>query len=201
MPNALLLAAVVALAIGCSDDAPEAGPASTTTAVVASEPRVVVHQRPGLDDVLVLGAPFGVEDRGSLVTIDLATSDVSHEVHDGELWPAGFKDPTTDPEHPTAEAAARSPDGMLVAVFTRSTDTRRTGVTIISGDTDRFHHLQSVGNVVGGRLVWSPASDAVYLIAASADGSGDRVIGIPVVGSPQTVVRLDERGFTWLAVE
>lgn len=191
---------VIGLAAGCTDDPEATTAAPSTTAAIASAPRVVVHQRSGLDDVLVLGAPFGVEDRGNLVTIDLADGTVASQVHGGELWPAGFKEPTTDPDHPGAEAAVRSPDGTRVAVFTRTTGTRKTGVTVITGARERFHHLQSVGDVVGDRLVWSPDSDAVYLIAANGDGSADRVIGIPVVGSPQTVVRLDERGFTWLAV-
>jgi hypothetical protein len=194
------VAAIVALAGGCTGDAPTPTPVPTAVAETASDPRVVVHPRAGLDDVLLLGAPYGVEDRGILLTIDLASGEVVKRIHAGELWRPGMKEPTLDPEHPDAESAARSPDGEHVAVFTRSTDTRKTGITIVTGDRERFHHLQSVGAVVGGRLVWSPSSDAVYLIAASADGSADRVIGVPLGGSPQTVVRIDERGFQWLLV-
>lgn len=179
-------------------------PASTSTSTAVTLPansRVEVFGPEGLDDdVLLLGAPFGVEDRGVLLTIELATRDVRRDVTDGSAWPPGFKEPTTEPEHPDAEAAARSPDGRHVAVFTRSDDTRKTGLTMITGATERFHHLQSVGAVVGGRLAWSPHSDAVYLLAATVDGEADRVIGIPVGGRPYTVVRLQERGFTWLAV-
>jgi hypothetical protein len=194
-----VVALAVGLLIGCSGDEVSAPATTTTVPEVVTDARVVVHQRPELDDVLLLGAPFGVEDRGVLVTVDLSTGEVTRAVHGGELWPPGFKEPTTDPDRPDAEAASRSPDGRHLAAFTRATGTRLTGVTISGDDGDRFHHLQSVDVVVGGRLVWSPDSDAVYLLA-SADGSADRVIGIPLVGSPQTVVRLDERGFTWLAV-
>ena len=198
MHNAVLATLVAALAVGCSDDPPEPATAPNVAVEIDSAPRVVVHQRAGLDDVLLLGAPYGVEDRGVLLTIDLATGEVVKRVHAGELWRPGMKDPTTDPDHPGAEAAARSPDGKHVAVFSRSSDTRETGLTIITGDDERFVHLQSVAAVVGGRLAWSRSSDAVYLIAASGSGSADRVIGVPLTGSAQTVVRLDERGFTWL---
>lgn len=203
VPNAVLVAAIAALLIGCSDDGRETAvtPVPTVASVIGGEPRVAVQPpRAGLDHVLLLGAPYGVEDRGVLLTVELTTGAVTQRVHGGELWPPGFKEPTVDRDHPVAEAASRSPDGLHVAVFARAADTRKTGVTIISGDETRFHHLQSVGSLVGGRLAWSPASDAVYLLAATAEGSADRVIGIPLVGSPQTVVRLDERGYTWLAV-
>ena len=202
LPNRLVLVLLLSVPAACADDA--AAPPSTTTTTAApaeSAARVDVFGRGRLGpDVLLLGAPFGVEDRGVLLTIDLATGAVQRAVTDGSAWPPGFKEPTTDPDHPDAEAASRSPDGQHVAVFTRSDDTRRTGITIITGDSERFHHLQSVATVVGGRLAWTPRSDAVYLLAASADGEADRVIGVPVGGRPYTVARLDERGFTWLAV-
>ena len=197
--------AVLFVVLGGDDDPPAdtKRPAPTGDRVIAATPRVEVFQRRDLDDVLVLGAPYGVEDRGVLVTIDLATGDVTSQVTDGELWPAGFKDPTTDPGHPDAEAASRSPDGQHLAVFNRSTTNRQTGVSIYTEGSNarELHRLQSVVEVVSGRLVWSADSDAVYLVAASVDGSADRVIGIPVGRSPQTVVQLDELGFQWLAVE
>ena len=204
MPNAVLAAAAIALAAGCTDEAP-APPSTTTTTTAPAEPeaRVDVFAPEALGpDVLVLGAPFGVDDRGVLLTIDLATRDVRREVTDGSGWPPGFKEPTTDPAHPDAEAASRSPDGRHVAVFTRSTTTRLTGVRIYTDGSEEapLHRLQSVAAVVGGRLVWTPRSDAVYLLAASVDDEADRVIGIPLGGRPYTVARLDERGFTWLAV-
>ena len=93
LPNRLVVVLLLSLPAACAEDASAPPSTTTTTApVVESAPRVDVFRPETLgDDVLVLGAPFGVEDRGVLLTIELATGDVHREVTDGSGWPPGFK--------------------------------------------------------------------------------------------------------------
>jgi hypothetical protein len=201
---ALAAAIVAVLAVVLStggDDPVDEPPDRTEDALVQAKARVEVFPHRGLDDVLQIGAPFGVGERGELVTIDLGAGTVVTQVHDGSLWPPGFDQPTALTEYPDAESAARSPDGQHVAVFTRPAVGGPTGISLFDEGSlaRRFFKLTSVETVVGGRLVWSADSEAVYFLASSVGGAADRIIGVPADGSPQTVVRIDELGYTAIA--
>jgi hypothetical protein len=205
---ALVAVAVAVVAVVLStggdrgDNGSDEAPDRTGDALVQARARVEVFQHRGLDDVLLIGAPFGVGQRGELVTIDLAAGTVVTRVQDGSLSPPGFDQPTALPEHPDAESAARSPDGQHIAVFTRPVVGGQTGISIFTEGSlaRRFFRLTSVETVVGGRMVWSADSEAVYFLASSVGGAADRIIGVPADGSPQTVVRIDELGYTAIAV-
>jgi hypothetical protein len=201
---ALAAAIVAVLAVVLStggDDPADEPPDRTGDALVQAKARVEVFPHRGLDDVLQIGAPFGVGERGELVTIDLAAGTVVTQVHDGSLWPPGFDEPTALAEYPEAETAARSPDGRNVAVFTRAGLGGPAGISLfIDGSiARRFFKLTSVERVVGGRLVWSADSQAVYFLASSNGNDANRIIGIAADGSPQTVARIDELGYTSIA--
>lgn len=204
MRNGALVAAIVlaaAVLLLADDDEPTTGTSTRTTVAdrvetVESLDPVQLFAPRGVDDVLVVTQPLGGTG-GTVVTIDIGTGSFAERIVTGDDWPAELTAPTSDDAYPEAEAAARSPDGTRIAVFTRAGDDSVTGISIyVEGRPARqFHRLQSVGDLVSRRIVWSPESDAVYFLAAAEDGSADRVIGIPVGGSPQTVVTFRERGF------
>jgi hypothetical protein len=185
---------------------------------VDTEAGLVVFPAGDLDEVVVLGLPYGARAEGELASIDLATGEVRHEVRDGERWPDVFsREPSGDtdlraieaeipgPPPGVVEAGARSPDGRHLAVFARRERDRGTGVSVYTEGrmARRFHRLQSVGGLIGQQLVWSPDSDAVYLMVddRASGASANRVVAIPVDGSARTVVRIDGLGWRWLAVQ
>lgn len=104
-----------------------------------------------------------------------------------------------------ADVAAFSPDGAYLAVWTGRPQSRSAGVRIIDVHARRevqFNRLQSVEHIVGTHpLVWSPDSDAVYLLVNDGgDGSADRLIGIARGGPAQTIATIHATGWYWLAV-
>jgi hypothetical protein len=171
------------------------GPVEEIETVASIEPLELVGT-PRFDDVVLVTQPLA-DQGGIIVTVDLAAGSIERRVVPKDEWPADLTAETGDADFPDAEAAVRSPDGTAIAVFTRSDSTRGTGVAMYTEATRvrQFHRLQSVGDVVSGRMVWSPDGDAVYFLAADEEGSADRIIGIPVDGSPQTVATFGQRGF------
>jgi hypothetical protein len=188
-----------------SDDAEPTRPSARgpveEVETVASVDAVELVGAPRFDDVLVVTQPLA-DQGGIVVTIDLAAGTIDRRAVPKDDWPADLIAETTEPDFPDADAAVRSPDGTAVAVFTRSSNTRSTGLAMYTESTRvrDFHRMQSVGDVVSGRLVWSPDGDAVYFLAADEDGSADRIIGVAVGGSPQTVATFGQRGFYGIGV-
>ena len=99
-------------------------------------------------------------------------------------------------------SAVFSPNGSLVAILTGPPGTRTAGVEVhdvVDGTLVQFNRIQA-GTVVWNSIVWSPESDAIYLLSSNTSGAADRVLGIPLGGSAQTVAVLDQQGWYWLAV-
>lgn len=100
-------------------------------------------------------------------------------------------------------AASFSPDGRRLAFVTGAPGTMAAGILVVDasdGSTVGFHRIGGLGNVVGSQLAWSPSGDALYFLAGDGGDAADRVIGIPIGGSAQTVALLDRAGWYWLAV-
>jgi hypothetical protein len=99
------------------------------------------------------------------------------------------------------EAASFSPDGRHVAVVTGPPGTRRAGVTVLDAGTGAITALaRSEGSsILAATIAWASDGRAVYFLVAAAHASADRVIGVPVDGSAQTVAVLDDAGWYWLA--
>jgi hypothetical protein len=206
--GAVVLTIAVLLATG-SDERPTStrpsarGPVEEIETVASIDP-VALYSPRLLDDVLVVAQPLA-DQGGVLVTIDVAAGTFERRVVPAADWPSDITEPTevAEPGLPESEAGATSPDGTAIAMFTRTSGTRGTGLAIYTASTRvrQFHRLQSVGDLVSGRIVWAPDGGAVYFLAAAEDGSADRIIGVPVNGSPQTVASFRQRGFYGIAVQ
>jgi hypothetical protein len=172
--NAGLVA--MALAAACTAREAAAPPVTTTSAPAAEEPIVVApDHHVGLDDTLLVGQP--IADGTMVFTVALPDGIVDRRLVEGDGGLAA------------GALEVASPDGLHVAAF------EERSVRI----DERSFPMRGVGRVVGG-LVWSPDSEAVYFLAAVEEGSADRIIGIAVGGSPQTVATFNQRGFYGLAV-
>ena len=173
MRNAGLVAALVVTGCTARD---AASPAPTTTVPPAPRQAIeITADHRGLDDTLLVGQPVGGQT--VLYTLDLPFGIADRRVVDGDggLVVSGLD--------------ATSPDGRHAASFADAA---------LHLD-ERSFPMKGVGHVVGG-LAWSPDSEAVYFLAGSGDGSADRIIGLAVGGSPQTVATFHQRGFYGLAV-
>lgn len=100
----------------------------------------------------------------------------------------------------SSEAAAFSPDGRHLAIFTWSPNTAREVVNIYSDAASEPRVYDLTSDIRSGQLVWSSDSQSLYLLTTSReDGSADRIIGIPLGGAATTIATIDQRGWTWLA--
>lgn len=120
--------------------------------------------------------------------VDLATGErraIDHHEPGDEVWSASF-----------------SPDGRYLALVT-DRGLRGAGIEIRAagyGELLTFNRIDGA-SVVWERVVWSGESDAVYFLASGTSSSADRVLGIRLGGTPQTVAVLDDPGWYWLAVD
>ena len=98
------------------------------------------------------------------------------------------------------ETAAFSPDGRHLAVFTWTPIRGRELVNVFTnhGSEPRVYDLTD--NIRTSRLAWSADSRSLYLIASSRDdGSAERIIGVPLDGSAETIATINQLGWRWLA--
>ena len=66
------------------------------------------------------------------------------------------------------------------------------------GSEPRVYDLTD--NIRTSRLAWSADSRSLYLLASSRDdGSAERIIGIPLDGSAETIATINQPGWRWLA--
>ena len=99
-------------------------------------------------------------------------------------------------------SAVFSPDGRFVAILDQqeSMPVAIIEVRVVADGTLVQRNEITSGTVVWNSLVWSPQSDALYVLTSRTVGSADRVVGIPLGGLAQTVAHLDDEGWYWLAV-